>query len=166
MVQTARAKIFQTSFAALFTLSLILITTSIVGFSYQVVISQDPPGTTLITHGWARRGYFLYTRVDGSRYPRNTGGAHFFPYFGVDWLSFGPLGREPHRFSLGVANWLPAAPLLFIAFWFRKRSLHARQISRGLCPICNYDLRAHRPNQKCPECGTQIPALGWRPPKP
>jgi hypothetical protein len=26
----------------------------------------------------------------------------------------------------------------------------------GLCPICRYDLRAHAPGQKCPECGTLI----------
>jgi hypothetical protein len=26
----------------------------------------------------------------------------------------------------------------------------------GLCPNCNYDLRAHKAGDNCPECGTQI----------
>jgi len=25
------------------------------------------------------------------------------------------------------------------------------------CPNCRYDLRAHTPGDKCPECGTTIP---------
>ncbi len=28
---------------------------------------------------------------------------------------------------------------------------------RGRCGSCNYDLRAHRPGDRCPECGTEVP---------
>jgi hypothetical protein len=27
----------------------------------------------------------------------------------------------------------------------------------GLCAVCRYDLRAHKPGDKCPECGTMVP---------
>jgi hypothetical protein len=37
------------------------------------------------------------------------------------------------------------------------RTRHRRK--GGLCPICSYDLRAHRPGQRCPECGTLIAPL-------
>ncbi|GEM_PF-3665590 len=33
-----------------------------------------------------------------------------------------------------------------------------RQRRAGLCPKCHYDLRAHAPGNKCPECGTVIPS--------
>jgi hypothetical protein len=33
--------------------------------------------------------------------------------------------------------------------WRERRNL-------GLCPNCRYDLRAHQPGQRCPECGTVI----------
>jgi len=32
-----------------------------------------------------------------------------------------------------------------------------RRIAAGHCAKCGYDLRAHRPGQRCPECGTPIP---------
>jgi hypothetical protein len=36
-----------------------------------------------------------------------------------------------------------------------------REVSkRGKCQECGNDLRAHRPGDKCPECGTVIPAPG------
>jgi hypothetical protein len=50
--------------------------------------------------------------------------------------------------------WPPT--LLFAAiplWWF----LHTRRrATPGHCRQCNYDLRAHAPGQKCPECGTVI----------
>ena len=50
---------------------------------------------------------------------------------------------------------LPAAratPIVIVTK--RKR----RRIALGLCIHCGYDLRAHGPGQRCPECGTPVPA--------
>jgi hypothetical protein len=37
---------------------------------------------------------------------------------------------------------------------FRRKSSDKQTVP---CPICGYDLRAHAPGSKCPECGTPIP---------
>ena len=42
--------------------------------------------------------------------------------------------------------------LLLIGLTFRRR----RKRNAGLCPTCSYDLRAHKPGQRCPECGVLI----------
>jgi len=44
-------------------------------------------------------------------------------------------------------------PLLIL---IRRRL--SKAFREGLCPKCGYDLRAHAPGDKCPECGTPIPA--------
>jgi hypothetical protein len=40
-----------------------------------------------------------------------------------------------------------------LLFWPWRRI----EILAGCCLRCGYDLRAHRPGQRCPECGTPIP---------
>jgi hypothetical protein len=49
--------------------------------------------------------------------------------------------------------WLPAL-LLTILTLLRLRKRPA--FTHPACPTCNYDLRAHAPNQRCPECGAPI----------
>jgi hypothetical protein len=42
---------------------------------------------------------------------------------------------------------------------------HNRQLRRqrqGQSPNCSYDLRAHKPGERCPECGTPIPPSNAR----
>jgi len=49
---------------------------------------------------------------------------------------------------------LPALYLLRLCRRLRNRRIGGA----NLCPTCSYDLRAHNSGQKCPECGTPIPA--------
>jgi len=47
------------------------------------------------------------------------------------------------------------------AVLFRHLYLSRRRqkwAAEGRCAACGYDLRAHQPGQRCPECGTPIPA--------
>ena len=43
-------------------------------------------------------------------------------------------------------------------WWMTTRSSRRRhlRVRLGLCPGCGYDLRAHKPGDRCPECGTAI----------
>jgi hypothetical protein len=47
--------------------------------------------------------------------------------------------------------------LPLLAFRSLRRRRKAQRI--GLCPKCQYDLRAHAPGSACPECGTPVPRL-------
>jgi len=56
--------------------------------------------------------------------------------------AWGPLGL-----CAGVCGWLVLFPI-------RRRWRTARRLREGLCLKCGYDLRAHQPGGRCPECGT------------
>lgn len=43
-----------------------------------------------------------------------------------------------------------------VAFFRFLHNLRHRHSDPSLCPRCHYDLRAHQPGQKCPECGAPI----------
>jgi len=43
-------------------------------------------------------------------------------------------------------------------FLLMRRFRLARQWQPGTCKHCGYDLRAHKPGDRCPECGTPVPA--------
>ena len=55
----------------------------------------------------------------------------------------------PYWFLVGASSILPT-------IWFRSAYRHRRRIRLGLCLHCGYDLRASK--DRCPECGTSIPA--------
>jgi hypothetical protein len=55
--------------------------------------------------------------------------------------------------ALGVPYW-SCLPFLLPLLLFLRRS---RRPAPGFCSTCGYDLRAHHPGEKCPECGTVIP---------
>ena len=52
--------------------------------------------------------------------------------------------------------------------WQRHLRLLEFRRTRNLCMYCGYNLRAHRPGDKCPECGTLLiptPAPATMPPE-
>ncbi len=52
---------------------------------------------------------------------------------------------------------LVAIPFVVLDVWARRIEQRRKIEMIGKCPTCSYDLRAHHPGQKCPECGTPIP---------
>jgi len=97
-----------------------------------------------------------------SAVPRRATKEHSFA--GVTYYSSPPtppsmLGFEiPGETGFVLPLWYPFAllciwPLLDIVLALLRR----RRTLETACPICSYDLRAHHPGDKCPECGTLIP---------
>lgn len=61
-----------------------------------------------------------------------------------------------HYKSLTIPYWAPALLFTALAWLFLHLATWRRRTKPGHCPTCHYDLRAHAPRQKCPECGTPI----------
>ncbi len=66
-----------------------------------------------------------------------------------------------------LPEWVPVilfatlTAVLFVPIWRQRRS--AQRLKLGQCINCGYDLRAHRPGEKCPECGTPAAAPTLKP---
>jgi len=102
--------------------------------------------------------------------------AHWLPTFQepLHWLwyllGFGIESRAAAPASvttLFIPHWILVILLLIHPVrWFGRTKIwltRARQRSHewslaGLCTGCGYDLRAHQPGAKCPECGKPVPA--------
>jgi len=81
-------------------------------------------------------------------------------YYLFGWKTYSNRGT-----ILRTSYWihLPFAPFIallassaILIHWRLQTLKHRRQNRQGLCPTCSYDLRAHHPGQRCPECGTPI----------
>jgi hypothetical protein len=83
------------------------------------------------------------------------------------YIAFGFSLRNPLGFIVMASYWIWSLFLFAagLASLMVRRKFRKRRNNQSHCPICNYDLRAHHPGQKCPECGTPIPRFGWSSPK-
>ncbi len=94
---------------------------------------------------------------------KKTGVPAPLPQIGIAWRSSLQAYDAPDSypaFELFIPYWILALlPAMAIGILLLK-GRHRRLPAPGaiLCSTCSYDLRAHSPGQKCPECGTPIPA--------
>ena len=81
----------------------------------------------------------------GYRFDARPGGG------GSGWRHYWELEVTVPYWLLTTLFLLPVLPR-FVDFMRQTR-----RKKRNHCTKCNYDLRAHKPGAKCPECGTPIP---------
>jgi hypothetical protein len=69
-----------------------------------------------------------------------------------------PLSKDVRGTVTTAPYWLLALLTAIPALLGARRWRRARHLARlGLCRHCGYDLRAHQPGERCPECGTVVP---------
>ena len=79
-----------------------------------------------------------------------------------DWLYrvFGdPLDRVVKATIELVIIFIACAPPIWSWLMDNRRNEKLRRLHQRHCRKCNYDLRAHKPGDRCPECGTTVPDL-------
>jgi len=70
-------------------------------------------------------------------------------------------GRHSYNYdrSITIPYWFPLLFCsLFPTYWLYRRLRPRPTDLPDHCQKCGYDLRAHNPGTKCPECGTPVPA--------
>jgi hypothetical protein len=82
---------------------------------------------------------------------------------GFDWYRVDlALALDTRRYwGLVLPDWFLMLVLLILpGAWVRGLPGRRRRfrLARGLCTACGYDLRVHKPGDKCPECGTVMTA--------
>ena len=148
----------------------------IVGRSISEIYSTDPVRTSQMLALPQPRLRIIHTLGRADDGPWFT----FMPEFDPDYVEHHDHPSLPYRlgFSHGYFHdewegWVTACRVIAAPAWFVALVLalwpawclvtlparrRAARIAAGLCAACAYDLRAHRPGQKCPECGRVIEA--------
>jgi len=76
----------------------------------------------------------------------------------LNLTNFYVAGRElGTQYRVSVPYFMPIVAGLSAAYVILRRPFK-RSRRPGQCGKCQYDLRAHKPGDKCPECGTPIPS--------
>ena len=101
---------------------------------------------------WSYQDYLTWNTPDPDDPSART-------YLGVSWYQ---IPTEPGQAIDGMSIPFSYLALLFsilplLAFRSIRRRRKAAKAA-GLCPKCGYDLRAHQPGDRCPECGTPVAA--------
>ena len=68
-----------------------------------------------------------------------------------------------HYKSLTIPYWAPTLLFAGLAWLGFRRARRQARTNAGRCMQCNYDLRAHKAGDKCPECGANITPLAAKP---
>jgi hypothetical protein len=142
------------------------------GYGFGVWSYESKAGRVMRWGRWP--GAFGVEYVWGDpRADRRHGGWPDF-MFGVGWRYLpeevwhpgDPTRRhvDPKRFLFGINAWLPTVVFMWLGLKFTRQFLLVQQRLKGCCQSCGYDLRAHPPGDKCPECGPVIPATPPPPP--
>jgi hypothetical protein len=161
-VNKTRRWVFRGFVSSLFVAGIFMAGT-LFNYSFRIQEDQLPGGHTSFHAGFVRQVWFEYAIIKGD--PRSLRSSQLgrFPFIG--WVIYPPSPPRAGLTIIGADNWIVSLPFLVLACWFWDRYCRVTKTKSGLCPICGYDLRAHEPGQKCPECGTEIPRFGWRSPK-
>ena len=75
---------------------------------------------------------------------------------GIEWNFVGPPYGRVAIFVMPF--WLAIALCTVLPLMVLLRHHRNRKLPAFACIKCGYDLRAHKPGDRCPECGTLIPA--------
>lgn len=77
---------------------------------------------------------------------------------GLDWIGASYFHERQLQIIVVVPHGVVALAAAVLPWLWLRRFRQLRPVNAGLCPKCRYDLRAHKPGDKCPECGTAVTA--------
>ncbi len=130
-----------------------------------------------LMEGFPRLDHWSFKSISGRG---NPAGAPFRP--GKTFMGFAAAQYSGFAGGLGPAFrvslawralvfplWLPVLLLAVLpARWLylAPRRRRTSRSAKGLCPTCGYDIRVHKPGDKCPECGIAIHSASNNPTPP
>jgi hypothetical protein len=136
----------------------------VAGRGYMINLSYDSPGGVALQVNPVesyRFGAFWCFEValgDYNRSRRVSQGwrdVSIFPFFG-GFRMVEATPDTPAVFTVLFADFLLVLIFGLGAKFSSRKWDRLSSVQRTICSVCGYDLRAHQPGQKCPECGTEI----------